>query len=121
MYDAVNKGLAGVNGAIVGYIADDEIAPGAVAAIVDAFRREPRAGWLCGRSSTSPQEARCWVGCSRSAFRSRRVRRHRLVHDPAADRLGSTRVLRRDRAVRSRLPQLRGLRLVRAPSRASTR
>ena len=50
MYDAVNKGLAEVNGAIVGYInADDEIAPGAVAAIVDAFRREPRAGWLCGK------------------------------------------------------------------------
>ena len=39
-----------MNGAIVGYInADDEIAPGAVAAIVDAFRREPRAGWLCGK------------------------------------------------------------------------
>lgn len=50
MYDAVNKGLAEVGGAIVGYInADDEIAPGAVAAIVDAFRHEPRAGWLCGK------------------------------------------------------------------------
>jgi glycosyltransferase involved in cell wall biosynthesis len=50
MYDAVNKGLAAVDGQIVGYInADDEIAPGAVAAIVDGFRREPLAGWLCGK------------------------------------------------------------------------
>jgi glycosyltransferase involved in cell wall biosynthesis len=50
MYDAVNKGMAEVDGAIVGYInADDELAPGAIAAIVDSFRREPGAGWLCGR------------------------------------------------------------------------
>jgi glycosyltransferase involved in cell wall biosynthesis len=50
MYDAVNKGMVQVDGAIVGYInADDEIAPGAFAAVVEAFRREPRAGWVCGR------------------------------------------------------------------------
>lgn len=50
MYDAVNKGMAMLKSDIVGYInADDEIAPGAVAAVVDAFRTHPRRGWLCGR------------------------------------------------------------------------
>jgi glycosyltransferase involved in cell wall biosynthesis len=50
MYDAVNKGMAIVRGDVVGYInADDEIAPGAVAAVVEAFRTHPRSGWLCGK------------------------------------------------------------------------
>jgi glycosyltransferase involved in cell wall biosynthesis len=50
MYDAVNRGMALVRGDIVGYInADDEVAPGGVARISDAFRRRPDAGWLCGR------------------------------------------------------------------------
>jgi glycosyltransferase involved in cell wall biosynthesis len=50
MYDAVNRGLAMAEGDVVGYInADDEIAPGAFRLIADAFRRNPKAGWLCGR------------------------------------------------------------------------
>jgi glycosyltransferase involved in cell wall biosynthesis len=50
MYDAVNKGLAQVKGDVIGYInADDEIAPGALARVADAFARHPRAGWLMGR------------------------------------------------------------------------
>jgi glycosyltransferase involved in cell wall biosynthesis len=50
MYDAVNRGMAMVTGDIVGYInADDEIAPGALARVVEAFRRDPDVGWVCGR------------------------------------------------------------------------
>ena len=50
MYDAVNRGMAMVNGNIVGYInADDEIAPGALALVAETLRREPTVGWVCGR------------------------------------------------------------------------
>jgi Glycosyltransferases involved in cell wall biogenesis len=50
MYDAVNRGLAMVEGDIIGYInADDEIGPGAFRAIVDAFAARSQSGWLCGR------------------------------------------------------------------------
>lgn len=50
MYDAVNRGMTSVEGDVVGYInADDEIGPGAFRAIADAFDRNPRAGWVCGR------------------------------------------------------------------------
>lgn len=50
MYDAVNKGLAMVEGDIVGYInADDEIAPRAVEKVSKAFMAHPEAGWLCGK------------------------------------------------------------------------
>jgi glycosyltransferase involved in cell wall biosynthesis len=50
MYDAVNRGLSMVEGDIVGYInADDEIAPGALAAVADAFSRHPEARWLMGK------------------------------------------------------------------------
>ena len=50
MYDAVNKGLAVVEGDIVGYInADDEIAPGAMEVISQAFVDRPDVGWVCGK------------------------------------------------------------------------
>lgn len=50
MYDAVNRGMALVEGDIIGYInADDEIAPGALRSIAHAFVSNPNAGWLCGR------------------------------------------------------------------------
>jgi glycosyltransferase involved in cell wall biosynthesis len=50
MYDAVNRGMSQVRGDIVGYInADDEIAPGAFRAIAEAFRRDHRIPWVCGR------------------------------------------------------------------------
>lgn len=49
MYEAVNRGFSLVEGDIVGYInADDEIAPGALRLVANAFRREPRVGWVCG-------------------------------------------------------------------------
>jgi glycosyltransferase involved in cell wall biosynthesis len=50
MYDAVNRGLSMVDGDIVGYInADDEIAPGALAAVAEAFAAHPGARWLMGK------------------------------------------------------------------------
>lgn len=50
MYDAVNRGLALVEGDVVGYInADDEIAPGAMEYVSKAFMAHPDAGWVCGR------------------------------------------------------------------------
>lgn len=50
MYDAINRGMGQVRGEIVGYInADDEIAPEAFRAVAEAFRRDPRAQWVCGR------------------------------------------------------------------------
>jgi glycosyltransferase involved in cell wall biosynthesis len=49
MYDAVNRGMGLVDGDIVGYInADDEIAPGALAAVAEAFVANPDARWLMG-------------------------------------------------------------------------
>ncbi len=49
MYDAVNRGLALVAGEIVGYLnADDELAPGALASVEQAFRDNPGAQWLMG-------------------------------------------------------------------------
>lgn len=49
MYDAINKGMDLVEGAIVGYMnADDEIAPGALAVVADTFERHPDAQWLFG-------------------------------------------------------------------------
>jgi glycosyltransferase involved in cell wall biosynthesis len=50
MYEAINRGLGIVGGEIVGYInGDDEIAPGAMQAVVRAFADHPDAGWVCGR------------------------------------------------------------------------
>ena len=50
MYDAINKGMAQVEGDIVGYMnADDEIAPGALARVKGALSTPEDPGWLCGR------------------------------------------------------------------------
>jgi len=50
MYDAINRGLAMVEGDIVGYInADDEIAPGALAAVAEAFQDHADIRWLMGK------------------------------------------------------------------------
>ncbi len=50
MYEAVNRGLAAVEGDIIGYInADDEIAPGALRTVADALASHPEAQWVCGR------------------------------------------------------------------------
>lgn len=50
MYDAVNRGLALVDGEIVGYLnADDELPPGALEIVARAFREQPDVEWLLGR------------------------------------------------------------------------
>ena len=49
MYDAVNKGLARARGEIVAYLnTDDLYLPWTLATVVEAFRREPRAGFVYG-------------------------------------------------------------------------
>jgi glycosyltransferase involved in cell wall biosynthesis len=49
MYDALNRGFGLVSGEVLGYInADDEIAPGALRLVAEAFARHPGAMWLCG-------------------------------------------------------------------------
>ncbi len=49
MYDAVNRGLAMVEGDIVGYLnADDELPPDTLARVAKAFRGHPDARWLMG-------------------------------------------------------------------------
>ena len=50
MYEAVNRGMAMVEGDVIGYInADDEIGSGALRTVVDALTRHPDAQWVCGR------------------------------------------------------------------------
>jgi glycosyltransferase involved in cell wall biosynthesis len=50
MYDAINRGMGIVRGDIVGYLnADDELAPGAFAAVAQALEAHPGAQWVCGR------------------------------------------------------------------------
>jgi glycosyltransferase involved in cell wall biosynthesis len=50
MYDAVNRGLAMVEGDIIGYInADDEIAPGALTAVARAFSDHADVRWVMGK------------------------------------------------------------------------
>jgi glycosyltransferase involved in cell wall biosynthesis len=49
MYDAINRGLAAVEGDVVGYInADDEIASGALRAVVEGLAAHPEAEWVIG-------------------------------------------------------------------------
>lgn len=50
MYEALNRGLDQIEGEIVGYInADDEIAPGALRHVVEAFDARSDTQWVCGR------------------------------------------------------------------------
>ena len=59
MYDAVNRGMAVVQGDIIGYInADDEIAPNAFELIAEAFDAHPAVGWLCGRVEYTDSDGR---------------------------------------------------------------
>jgi glycosyltransferase involved in cell wall biosynthesis len=49
--DAINNGLRACKGDIIGWVnSDDTLAPGALAGVVDAFRRDPGGLWVHGRS-----------------------------------------------------------------------
>jgi glycosyltransferase involved in cell wall biosynthesis len=62
MYDAINRGLSMVEGDIIGYInADDEIPPGALAAVAQAFRDHPEARWLMGKREFIDGEGRAFA------------------------------------------------------------
>jgi glycosyltransferase involved in cell wall biosynthesis len=62
MYDAVNRGLAMVGGDIVGYVnADDEIAPGALERIADAFGTHPDVQWIMGTREFIDGEGRAFA------------------------------------------------------------
>ena len=59
MYDAINRGLAMVSGSVVGYLnADDELTPGALAAVARALRSHPDAMWVMGRREYVDAEGR---------------------------------------------------------------
>jgi len=56
---AINKGLALATGDIVAYLnSDDALLPGALAAVVAAFRERPQAGWLYGWCRAVDQDGR---------------------------------------------------------------
>lgn len=49
MYDAINRGMSLVEGDLLGYMnADDEIAPGALRRVGDAFAKHPNVQWVFG-------------------------------------------------------------------------
>lgn len=76
--DAVNKGLRMARGEILGWVnSDDLLRPGALQAVVEAFRARPDASWLHGRCDIVDDRDRVirrWV----TAYKNRRARRHDL-------------------------------------------
>ncbi len=76
--DAINKGLRGADGDIVGWLnSDDVLLPGALARIVAAFEAHPETEWVHGRCKIIDEhdrEVRRWV----SAYKHFRARRHTL-------------------------------------------
>jgi glycosyltransferase involved in cell wall biosynthesis len=74
--DAINKGLRGVTGDIVGWVnSDDVLLPGALARVARAFREHPEVGWLHGRCEiidADDRPVRRWV----SWYKHQRAKRH---------------------------------------------
>jgi glycosyltransferase involved in cell wall biosynthesis len=75
--DAVNRALRRARGEIVGWVnSDDLLRPGAVQAVVDAFRAAPSALWLHGRCDIVDENDRP-IRRPVAAYKDFRARRHR--------------------------------------------
>jgi len=62
MYDAINRGLAMVDGDVVGYLnADDEIPPGVLTMVAAAFQERPEVQWLIGKREFIDEEGRAFA------------------------------------------------------------
>jgi glycosyltransferase involved in cell wall biosynthesis len=74
--DAINKGLRGTTGDVVGWInSDDTLLPGALARVAAAFAAHPEAEWVHGRCRIIDEHDRTmrrWV----SAYKHYRCRHH---------------------------------------------
>jgi glycosyltransferase involved in cell wall biosynthesis len=74
--DAINKGLRGTTGDIVGWVnSDDVLVPGALARVAEAFRANPTVEWVHGRCRIIDQDDRTirrWV----SLYKHYRCRTH---------------------------------------------
>jgi glycosyltransferase involved in cell wall biosynthesis len=77
--DAINRGLRGASGDVVGWLnSDDVLMPGALDRIARAFREHPDIEWLHGRCliiDEHDREVRRWI----SAYKHYRSRRHSLA------------------------------------------
>lgn len=69
MYDAINRGLALVDGDVVGYLnADDEIPPGGLTSVARAFLEHPEAQWLIGKREFIDEQGRAFAWMQPVAF-----------------------------------------------------
>ena len=77
--DAINRGLRGATGDIVGWLnSDDVLMPGALDRVVRAFGERPEAEWLHGRCRIIDEhdhEVRRWI----SAYKHYRSKNHSLA------------------------------------------
>jgi glycosyltransferase involved in cell wall biosynthesis len=77
--DAINRGLRGASGDVVGWLnSDDVLMPGALDRIARAFSEHPDIEWLHGRCriiDEHDREVRRWI----SAYKHYRSRRHSLA------------------------------------------
>jgi len=76
--DAVNRALRRSRGEILGWVnSDDLLRPGAIQAVVEAFRAHPGASWLHGRCDVVDEEDHV-IRRPISAYKDFRARRHSL-------------------------------------------
>ena len=77
--DAINRGLRGATGDVVGWLnSDDVLMPGALDRVARAFREHPEVEWVHGRCriiDEHDREMRRWI----SAYKHYRSRRHSLA------------------------------------------
>jgi len=76
--DAVNRALSRARGEILGWVnSDDLLRPGAIQAVVEAFRARPAALWLHGRCDIIDEQDRI-IRRPVAAYKDFRARRHRI-------------------------------------------